>query len=163
MEDSNMQINGSTQHCYCRSHCEGQQKVSPHKTSAMQVKRRVSLVVILLAGIAFLFLTIDNGGAQETSAAHVTAKKVKTFDDQIVVTADNMIEEGRQTFRFDTFGDEAFWGDILELHQAIKGAALGGVGPGLSPRAALTLGLKVDLEALPRSLVKDLGKREGEP
>ena len=44
-----------------------------------------------------------------------------------------VIEEGRQTFRFDTFGDEAFWGDALKLQQAILGASRGGVGPGLSP------------------------------
>src|SRR5262249_1798859 len=63
-----------------------------------------------------------------------------------------MIREGRHTFRFDTFGDEAFWGDTLRLHQAIAGAATGGVGPGVSPAAALGLGLKVDVEALPREL-----------
>ncbi|HYC79248.1 MAG TPA: hypothetical protein VEI02_16645 [Planctomycetota bacterium] len=62
--------------------------------------------------------------------------------------AQQMIMEGRQTFRFDTFGDEEFWGDQLHLHDAIKGAALGGVGPGLTPNAALGLGLRVDSEAL---------------
>ena len=56
---------------------------------------------------------------------------------------------GRNTFRFDTFGDEAFWGDALKLHQAIAGAANGGVGPGVSPETALAVGLKVDAEALP--------------
>ena len=39
-----------------------------------------------------------------------------------------MLDEGRRTFRFDTFGDEAFWGDVLRLHEAIEGAH-GGVGP----------------------------------
>ena len=62
------------------------------------------------------------------------------------------IARGRRTFRHDTFGDEAFWGDTLRLHEAIAGAANGGVGPGLSPRAALSLGLKVDVERLPGSL-----------
>ena len=55
------------------------------------------------------------------------------------------IEEGRQTFRFDTFGDEAFWGDALKLHQAIAGAKLGGVGPGLSPESGAGSRLKVDM------------------
>jgi hypothetical protein len=59
------------------------------------------------------------------------------------------IDEGRQTFRFDTFGDEAFWGDTLKLHQAVEGAAHGGVGPGLTPRAAFAAGLKVDIDVLP--------------
>src|SRR5437868_115031 len=56
-----------------------------------------------------------------------------------------MIREGRQTFRHDTFGDEAFWGDALHLHLAVVGEKLGGVGPGLSPKAALEVGLKVDM------------------
>ncbi len=60
-----------------------------------------------------------------------------------------MLVRGRRTFRFDTFGDEAFWGDTLELHKAIEGAALGGVGPGVSPQTALAVGLKVDVDALP--------------
>ena len=67
-----------------------------------------------------------------------------------------MIDEGRRTFRFDTFGDEAFWGGALKLHQAIAGARLGGVGPGVSPRTALAVGLKVDVEALPGTLRADL-------
>ncbi len=64
--------------------------------------------------------------------------------------------EGRRTFRFDTFGDEAFWGDTLRLHQAIAGTRFGGIGPGLSPREALALGLKVDQDALSQELIVDL-------
>jgi hypothetical protein len=70
--------------------------------------------------------------------------------------ARRMIDEGRNTFRFDTFGDEAFWGDTLKLHQAIEGAKLGGIGGGVSPRAALSVGLKVDVDALSQSLQQDL-------
>ncbi|HEX2467364.1 MAG TPA: hypothetical protein VHJ54_04080, partial [Solirubrobacterales bacterium] len=70
--------------------------------------------------------------------------------------AQQLFEQGRQIFRFDTFGDEAFWGDALQLHRAIEGEALGGVGPGVSPRTALAVGLKVDSAALPESLKKDL-------
>lgn len=60
--------------------------------------------------------------------------------------------QGRQTFRHDTFGDEAFWGGTLRLHEAIAGAANGGVGPGVSPKTALAVGLKVDVDALPQTL-----------
>src|SRR4029079_12047359 len=63
-----------------------------------------------------------------------------------------------ETFRNDTFGDEAFWSDSLQLHKAIEGAGFGGVGAGVSPKTALAVGLKVDTEALPHSLVKDLQK-----
>ena len=66
--------------------------------------------------------------------------------------ADRFFEEGREIFRFDTFGDEAFWGGALQLHRAIAGEKLGGVGPGVSPRTALAVGLKVDETALPKSL-----------
>jgi cytochrome c peroxidase len=74
------------------------------------------------------------------------------FDRAIETFASTQIEEGRRTFRYDTFGDEAFWGDLLLLHRAIAGEANGGVGPGVSPRTALAVGLKVDVDALPQSL-----------
>jgi hypothetical protein len=70
--------------------------------------------------------------------------------------ADRLFEQGKDVFRFDTFGDEAFWGGTLQLHRAIEGANLGGVGPGVSPRTALAVGLKVDSQALPRSLQQKL-------
>src|SRR5688572_22463973 len=75
-------------------------------------------------------------------------------------TALRRLEEGRHIFRFDTFGDESFWGDTLGLHRAIEGAAHGGVGPGVSPKTALAVGLKVDAQALPGSLVRRLKRGE---
>jgi hypothetical protein len=67
--------------------------------------------------------------------------------------ATSLFEQGKAIFRFDTFGDEDYWGGKLQLHKAIEGAALGGVGPGVSPNTALTAaGLKVDVDALPRDL-----------
>ena len=66
--------------------------------------------------------------------------------------AEALVREGRQTFRFDDFGDFKFWGGALQLHKAIEGAGHGGVGPGVSPKTALAVGLKVDVNALPRSV-----------
>jgi hypothetical protein len=84
-------------------------------------------------------------------------QKVKNaFEANIDKNAAAMMEEGRNTFRFDTFGDEAFWGDTLKLHRAIAGSRLGGVGSGVSPKTALAVGLKVDSEALPESLRNNL-------
>ncbi len=57
---------------------------------------------------------------------------------------EQMIDQGRQIFRFDTYGDEAFWTDQLQMQQVVNG---------LTPRTALQLGLKVDSEALPASVV----------
>ncbi len=62
------------------------------------------------------------------------------------------IRKGRQDFRFNTFGSEEFWGGTLRLHESVAGSANGGVGGGLSPKAALSLGLKVDVEALPQKV-----------
>ena len=61
------------------------------------------------------------------------------------------IAMGLQTFRFDTFGDDAFWSGTLKLHQAIKGMSLGGVGLGLSPNSAVNL----DSPATTLTLLKD--------
>jgi hypothetical protein len=89
--------------------------------------------------------------AQDSSPAQ--GPPLKGFDRTIVDNATAMIGEGRRIFRFDTFGSEDFWGGTLKLHQAVAGSANGGVGPGLSPKMALTLGLKVDASALPESVV----------
>src|SRR3954470_9768094 len=66
--------------------------------------------------------------------------------------AQRLIDEGRKTFRYDTFGSEAFWG-ATRLHDAIAGEKNGGAGPGVSPNLALKLGLKVDLAAVPKAIV----------
>ena len=76
----------------------------------------------------------------------------------VVQNATQKVLMGEQVFRFDTFGDEAFWGGTLKLHQAIEGAKLGGVGPGVSPKTALAVGLKVDIDALPRNVVEQIEK-----
>ena len=84
--------------------------------------------------------------------------KQKPFTPDPVTNATSKVEQGRQTFRFDTFGDQAFWGDTLKLHQAIEGAVLGGIGPGVSPQTALAVGLKVDVDALPSNVREQIEK-----
>jgi len=76
--------------------------------------------------------------------------------DPFLISAKQTLEEGRQTFRFDTFGDEAFWGGTLGLHRTVAGEANGGTGPGLSPKQALALGLKVDVDAVPPDVANAL-------
>ena len=76
--------------------------------------------------------------------------------DPIADNAQSMVSTGRNIFRFDTFGDEAFWGDTIKLHKAIAGARFGGVGAGVSPATALAVGLKVDVDALPPALITAL-------
>ena len=85
-----------------------------------------------------------------------TPRSQKGFDAEIARHAQTMLDEGRKTFRYDTFGSEAFWGDALQLHKAIAGEKNGGVGPGVTPKTALSVGLKVDADALPAALKKQL-------
>lgn len=77
-----------------------------------------------------------------------------SFKDEIKENADTLFAEGQTIFRYDSFGSEAFWGDQLRLHEAILGEKQGGVGPGLTAKQALELGLKVDVAKLPKILVE---------
>ena len=123
-------------------------KAHHQKTSRARIVRLAKLFTIMVfAATAVLFVI----GATASDIFDFFG-----FDRQIDRNADRMQAEGRRTFRFDTFGDEAFWGDQLKLHLAIEGAPAGGVGPGLSPRAALATGLKVDVDALPGALVSQI-------
>jgi hypothetical protein len=79
-----------------------------------------------------------------------------TPDEAIQGFSQSLLAQGQQTFRYDTFGDEDYWGGELRLHEAIEGSMFGGVGPGVSPKTALAVGLKVDVDALPRSLQNQL-------
>lgn len=78
---------------------------------------------------------------------------------EVSSNASRMMDEGRRAFRYDTFGDEAFWGDTLKLHNAIAGAQHGGVGPGVSPKTALSVGLKVDMDAVPAAVAAGIRAR----
>jgi mono/diheme cytochrome c family protein len=61
-------------------------------------------------------------------------------------TTPTRLAQGQQTFRFDTFGDETFWTDTLRIHEVIQG--------GVSPVAALAVGLKVDADVLPPGILQ---------
>jgi len=74
----------------------------------------------------------------------------------LFTSAIDKVTRGRQVFRFDMFGDDAFWGGTLKLHEAVEGARFGGVGSGLTPRMALALGLKVDVDAVPPNVVAQI-------
>jgi hypothetical protein len=128
--------------------------------------RSLYLVIVLLATTVAV-LVVGNSGLAKEPSIRIQSPTVQSkgrrdrerfgnFDGQIVENANEFVEEGRNTFRSDTFGDEVFWGGALQLHQAIKGATLGGVGPGISPRTALILGLKVDVDALPQPLINQI-------
>jgi hypothetical protein len=117
----------------------------------MKNKAILPSAVSVLVGLA---LVVGLGwGGEERDASR---KPHSENDRQIARHAQRMLEEGRRIFRFDTFGSEAFFGDALQLHQAIAGAKNGGVGAGVSPKTALAVGLKVDADALPDPLKAQL-------
>src|SRR5215510_11756360 len=55
--------------------------------------------------------------------------------------------DGQQIFRFDTFGDEQLWTNVLRMHEVVST---------LDPATALAVGLKVDVDALPPSVIAAL-------
>jgi hypothetical protein len=82
-----------------------------------------------------------------------------TFDAVIQHHAEELFRSGGRIFRYDTFGDERFWSDTLKLNQAIGGARFGGVGPGVSPATALAVGLKLDVDAVPRPVLSAIANK----
>ena len=91
---------------------------------------RPSLSVAVAATLA---LVSACGGGSDDSAALARAAQAA------------QAEQGKQIFRFDTFGDEAQWTDTLRMHEVIRTA--------VDPVTALSVGLKVDAEALPAAVV----------
>ncbi|HEY6828481.1 MAG TPA: hypothetical protein VI259_16600 [Gemmatimonadaceae bacterium] len=112
------------------------------------MKRSRTMAAATLAAVAV--------GVCAATFAERSEDRVSKIDQAIDAHALHTIAEGRRIFRFDTFGDEAFWGDTLRLHDAIKGSRLGGLGAGVSPKTALAVGLKVDVDALPADLQQAL-------
>src|SRR5687767_5207906 len=129
----------------------------PERSSQTTLRRtpmaRIKLPLLGLALVAILVLTVCATQSQPRAQSTAPSGAPQSYDALIHANASRMVEEGKQIFRFDTFGSEDFWGGKLRLHESIAGQKLGGVGAGVSPKAALSLGLKVDAEALPADLV----------
>jgi mono/diheme cytochrome c family protein len=99
---------------------------SIHAWSAPRVALLVSVAAVLAA------LATACGSSSESPA-----------DDQAA-----LIAQGKQIFRFDTFGDETQWTDTLRMHEVIRSA--------VDPLTALAVGLKVDADALPAVVVQGI-------
>ena len=61
-------------------------------------------------------------------------------------------QDGQAIFRFDTFGDEQLWTNVLRMHEVI---------PSVPPSTALAVGLKVDVDALPAPVIEALSGPDG--
>jgi hypothetical protein len=112
--------------------------------------------VVFVFGLALLLSLFILGAASRAGTCRKPHSLPAPFDRTVCADAIASIDNGRHVFRYDTFGDEAFWGGALGLHQTVQGEEFGGIGPGLSPEAALGLGLRVDVDALPHSLIDQL-------
>ena len=73
------------------------------------------------------------------SGCNESSKKETMLDPKLVA-------QGKEIFRFDTFGDEQLWTDTLQLHNVVAGA--------VDPVTALSVGLKVDSEVLPAGVLQ---------
>ena len=83
------------------------------------------------------------------AAAALSLGACQHHDSPSMDTADAAtLEQGKSTFRFDTFGDETQWTDTLRMHEVIASA--------VDPTTALSVGLKVDSEALPAAVVQGI-------
>lgn len=111
---------------------------------------RLGIVTALFIG-AVAIGTMDHAATKNAQPAMKS-----NWNDAVSENATRMFSEGQSIFRFDTFGDEVFWTDTLKLHQAIEGSKFGGAGGGVSPKTALSVGLKVDATALPAAVVEGI-------
>src|SRR6266511_364456 len=112
----------------------------------MRAVKRVARVGVTLGVVAALVLVAGVVVNGTVSAVTQTNRPHAMNPDLSLVT------KGRQIFRYDTFGDQAFWGGALQLHRAVEGAKNGGVGSGVSPKTALSVGLKVDAAKIPKKV-----------
>lgn len=121
--------------------------------------RIAAFLAVIVAALAHA-VAAPSAPAAPASGETITIAPVPShpasFDPIIREHAQGMFDEGRNSFRYDTFGNEAFWGGALRLHEAIAGESRGGVGAGLGLRASLGLGLRVDASALPEETLEAL-------
>jgi len=121
----------------------------------------VAAMVLAVAAYSQTAPAVETGVAPKAAVVRALAT-----DSTIVENAKTLLEKGRTIFRFETFGDEAWWTDTIQLHKAIAGDRHGGIGAGVSPATALAVGLKVDIDAIPRNIQQHirLGKVDlGDP
>lgn len=117
------------------------------------------LLVATIISVVFIFASVNCSTKKALRTEEDKSGKPNAFDASIQDNAAGLFAKGKAVFRFETFGDEVFWTDKLQLHKAIADSAHGGIGAGLTPKTALEAGLKVDLDLLPGFMKKKI--REG--
>src|SRR6266496_1418802 len=107
----------------------------------MRYKKQMIVIAALTAIVVFMRCSKS---FEKTNADSLSDEKSISTE-----KSKSLIAQGKEIFRFDDFGDKDFWSGLLHIDKAILGSANGGFGAGVSPAAALAIGLKVDADALP--------------
>jgi mono/diheme cytochrome c family protein len=102
------------------------------------MRRLMLAAVVLVAPLA----ACSRQGASDALATQASDARLTPGSDP------GSAATGQSIFRFDTFGDETFWTDTLHMNDVI--------GTKVSPKTALSVGLKVDAAALPAAVVKGI-------
>jgi hypothetical protein len=110
------------------------------------IAKALGRLLVLFGAALVLYLAVVLVNTTIAATSHSTT----SVSAAAAARSAGVLARGRQIFRFDTFGDQAFWGGALKLHLAIAGRKNGGVGPGVSPKTALSVGLKVDATRIPK-------------
>jgi hypothetical protein len=120
------------------------------------MKLRIIAFLLLVTGAALVATAMVGVPAfAVTGFLDQPADTAHTWDQQIRDNTRGLMDQGREVFRYDTFGSETFFGNTIGLHQAIEGSKFpGGSGPGVSPKTALAVGLKVDSDAIPSEVAR---------
>ncbi|SNS49697.1 Cytochrome c [Noviherbaspirillum humi] len=121
---------------------------TPCRTDSMRPRFRPGLArhaarLCCIAGTAWL-AGCGSGGDDATPTGQ-TGTTAATPQPTAAAQNAALIAAGKEIFRFDTFGDETFWSDTLRMHEVIPAA--------VDPATALSVGLKVDADALPAAVV----------
>jgi mono/diheme cytochrome c family protein len=117
--------------------------MSPHETFAIELKEHrlgrlgCLLLAVLVAGLVGCSprTTREEPGQLPTGAG-------PGRDDR----SPEALAEGQRIFRYETFGDEQFWTDTARMHEVVQKA--------VSPKTALSVGLKVDAAAIPPDVAR---------
>jgi len=107
-------------------------------------RSRLAVLVLVVPFTAIMIVSLLGDRVQAQLRSNGNDAK-GTFDEAIGANEAELMRSGRQIFRFDTFGDERFWSDTLGLQRAIAS--------GVSPATALAVGLKLDVDMVPRPIL----------
>ncbi|MEX2152693.1 MAG: hypothetical protein WD825_05090 [Gemmatimonadaceae bacterium] len=121
--------------------------MSPMQDRVPQARRRIRRIRRIALATAFTLGAVGAliAGCMSRQVS-VTSTSAPSGFSVVSDMSPATIAEGQRVFRFDTFGDEQFWTDTARMHEVVQQA--------VSPTTALSVGLKVDAEAIPAEVAQ---------